>query len=149
MANLELNIEFVIRAEPFTLEQTNELCIYIWLVYIQWNWVGLRHSLHMRRTMQLQWLHLMLSTVWMVMTINWTQLLTHLAVKWNCKHDSGTLYVIDIDIVSKTAPCPIHQHLFGPQLWFTVRTDRKSSYEPWTPFIRSARFVQFARLASN
>ena len=26
MANLELNIEFVIRGESFTLEQTNELC---------------------------------------------------------------------------------------------------------------------------
>ena len=26
MANLELNIEFVIRVESFTLEQTNELC---------------------------------------------------------------------------------------------------------------------------
>ena len=26
MANLELNIEFVIRVESFTLEETNELC---------------------------------------------------------------------------------------------------------------------------
>ena len=31
MANLELNIEFVIRVESFTLEQTNELCTRIWL----------------------------------------------------------------------------------------------------------------------
>ena len=26
MGNLELNIEFIIRVESFTLEQTNELC---------------------------------------------------------------------------------------------------------------------------
>ena len=26
VVNLELNIEFVIRAEPFILDQTNELC---------------------------------------------------------------------------------------------------------------------------
>ena len=45
--------------------------------------------------------------------------------------------------------CPIHPHWFGPHFWFTVRTDRKSSHEPWTPFIRSAHFFQFARLASN
>ena len=51
-AILELNIKFVIRAEPFTLEQTNELCTRIWLVYKQWNLVGLRHDLHMRRTVQ-------------------------------------------------------------------------------------------------
>ena len=31
MANLELNIEFVIRVESFTLEETNELCTRIWL----------------------------------------------------------------------------------------------------------------------
>ena len=46
MANLELNIEFVIRVESFTLEQTNELCTRISLG-------GLRHSLHMRGTVQL------------------------------------------------------------------------------------------------
>ena len=31
MANLELNIEFVIRVESFTLEETNKLCTRIWL----------------------------------------------------------------------------------------------------------------------
>ena len=65
-----------IRAEPFSLEQTNELCTCIWLVYKQRNWVGLRHSLHMRRAVQLSFksLNLMLNTVWMVMKINWSQL---------------------------------------------------------------------------
>ena len=45
--------------------------------------------------------------------------------------------------------CPIHLHWLGPHFWFTVRTDRKSSYEPRTPFIRSAHFFQLARLASE
>ena len=31
MTNLELNIEFVIRAEPFILDQTNELSTRSWL----------------------------------------------------------------------------------------------------------------------
>ena len=48
MANLELNIEFVVRVESFTLEQGNELCTRIWVLL-----VGLRHSLHMHRTLEL------------------------------------------------------------------------------------------------
>jgi len=56
MANLELNVEFVIWAESFILDQTNELCTPIWLVYKQWNWVGLRHSLLMRETISLSYL---------------------------------------------------------------------------------------------
>ena len=54
-----------------------------------------------------------------------------------------------LNLSSRKHTCPIRPHWFGPHFFFTVRTDRKSSYEPWTPFIRSAHFFQFAGLASN
>ena len=41
-ANLELNNEFVNRAEPLILDKTNELCTRLWLVYRLWNWEELR-----------------------------------------------------------------------------------------------------------
>ena len=40
-------------AKPFVLDQTNVLCICIWLVYKQWNLVGPCHSLYTHQTTKL------------------------------------------------------------------------------------------------